>query len=308
MVSLPIQPIRLSTKPFSYIFNVCILLAYAVWPSNLFAANENPDQPTLIVKHASTHYEYFKHRESYLKKLLAVALDRSSVPYKLEPVNLTPLTENRSIHYVKSGIYSIHWLNTSKQLEDKLLPIRIPLFKGLIGWRLLLVRKPDVDLFRQIDTVEELRKFKILQGDDWPDTPILKKNGFDVVTSSDFATLSRMLGRGRGDIFPRSITEVWEELDYYADLNVAVEQNLVLHYPAAYYFFVDRSNIALRDAVEKGLNIAVNDGSFDILFARYFGDVVNRANLNSRKIISLPNPYMSSETPLKRKELWINIP
>lgn len=306
MVSLPIRPIRVGTKPF-YIFYVCILLAYTGWPSNLFAAKENPDQPTLIVKHASTHYEYFAHRESYLKKILALALDRSGVPYKLEPVNLTPLTENRSIHYIKSGIYNIHWLNTSEQLEDKLLPIRIPLFKGLIGWRLLLIRKSDVNLFNQVKTVEELRQFKILQGDDWPDTPILKKNGFDVVTSTDFATLAKMLGRGRGDVFPRSITEVWEELGFYGDLNLTVEENLVLHYPAAYYFFVDKSNIALRDAVEKGLNVAVNDGSFDILFSEYFGDVVGRANLNDRKIISLPNPYMSNKTPLERKGLWINI-
>ena len=305
MVSLPIQSVRL--KPLSTIFCVYLLFAHAGWPSSAFAAKPNPDQPTLIVKHASNHYKYFQYRESYFIKLLTLALDRSGVPYKLEPINLIPLTENRSIHYVQSGRYSIHWLNTSERLENKLLPIRIPLFKGLIGWRLLLIRKSDVDLFKQVETAEELRKFKILQGDDWPDTPILEKNGFDVVTSTDFSTLSKMLGRGRGDIFPRSITEVWEELDYYTDLNVTVEENLVLHYPAAYYFFVDKSNVALRNAVEKGLNTAVNDGSFDILFTEYFGDVVNRANLHGRKIISLPNPYMSDKTPLERKELWIRV-
>lgn len=307
MVSLPVQSARPRAKRIPYILSVCLLLTYASWPASLFATQPNPDHPALFVKHASTHYKYFKHRESYFIKLLTLALDRSGVSYKLEAVNLTPLTENRSIHYVQSGRYSIHWLNTSEQLEDKLLPIRIPLFKGLIGWRLLLIRESDVDLFKQVETVEELRKFKILQGDDWPDTPILEKNGFNVVTSSDFATLSRMLGRGRGDIFPRSITEVWEELDYYTDLNVTVEQNLVLHYPAAYYFFVDKSNVALKDAVEKGLNMAVSDGSFDKLFMEYFGDVVERAKLSERKVISLPNPYMSDKTPLERKELWIHV-
>lgn len=305
MISSPTRPSRFHANIFSPLLFVCLL--YAGWSENLLAAQPDSDQPTLIVKHASTHYEYFKHRESYLKKLLALALERSGASYKLEPVNLTPLTENRSIHYVKSGKYSIHWLNTSEQLENQLLPIRIPLFKGLIGWRLLLIRKSDVDLLKQVETIEELRKFKILQGDDWPDTPILKKNGFDVVTSTDFATLAKMLGRGRGDIFPRSITEVWEELNYYGDLNLTVEQNLVLYYPAAYYFFVDKNNFALRNAVQKGLNAAIADGSFDILFNEYFGDVVNRANLSGRKILSLPNSYMSDKTPLEKKELWINI-
>ncbi len=298
---------RLSIKLISHIPPWCLQVILLTWSTSLFAAKTKPEQDPLIVKHASTHYEYFMHRESYFINLLTLVLEKSGVPHKRVPVNLTPLTENRSIHYLQSGTYTIHWLNTSKQLEQKLLPVRIPLFKGLIGWRLLLIRNSDVDLFKSVKTVEDLKKFRFLQGDDWPDTPVLMDNGFNLVTSSDFATLSKMLGRGRGDVFPRSIIEVWEELDYYADLNVTIENNLVLHYPAAYYFFVAPGNTALRDAVEKGLNIAVRDGSFDILFTQYFGDVITRANLSQRKVISLPNPYMSDQTPIERNELWLNI-
>src|SRR5690606_16336888 len=126
----------------------------------------------------------------------------------------------------------------------------------------------------------ELKRFKILQGDDWPDTPVLKLNGFDLVTSADFETLSRMLARSRGDVFPRSVTEIWEEMKSYSDLDVEIEESLALEYPAAFYYFVEKKNIPLKNAIEKGLNIAIEDGSFDELFFRYFGEAVQRARLD----------------------------
>lgn len=304
---LPLSLPALGIKPVSHARFRWLSVVLFFWSAGLCTAKPSPEQAPLIVKYASTHYEHFRNRENYFIELLVLALEKSGVPYKMEPVDVIPVTENRSILYLQSGTYTIHWLNTSEQLEQKLLPIRIPLFKGLIGWRLLIIRKGDVDLFNQVKTPEDLKKYKFLQGDDWPDTPILIENGFNVVTSSDFNTFSRMLGRGRGDIFPRSVIEVWEELGYYSDLNVTVESNLVLHYPAAYYFFVARGNTALRNAIEKGLNIAVHDGSFDALFMRYFGEVISRANLTERRVISLPNPYMSDETPIDRRELWLDI-
>lgn len=262
-------------------------------------------QNVLLIKHARTKYESFKERENYLIELLTLAMNKSGASYTMEGVNLTPLTQNRSIHYVKSGTYTVHWLNTNAELEEILLPVRIPLFKGLIGWRLFIIRQADTALFSNLNSFEELKRFRILQGTDWPDTSILEQNGFDLVTSADFETLSKMLARGRGDVFPRSVTEIWEEMKFYSHLDVVIEDHLALEYPAAFYYFVERKNIPLKDAIEKGLNIAVKDGSFDELFFRYFGEGLKRAKLNKRLILRLPNPLMSEQTPLNRKELWL---
>lgn len=274
-------------------------------PGQTYASDQAYNQDVLVIKHARTRYEYFKERENYLIELLTLAMNKSGASYTIEGVNLTPLTQNRSIHYVKSGTYTVHWLNTSAELEEILLPVRIPLFKGMIGWRLLIIRRSDTELFSKLNTLEEIKRFKILQGDDWPDTPILEQNGFDLVTSADFETLSKMLARGRGDMFPRSVTEIWEEMKSYSDLDVVIEDHLALEYPAAFYYFVERKNIPLKNAIEKGLNIAVKDGSFDELFLRYFGAALERAKLDKRLILRLPNPLMSEQTPLNRKELWL---
>jgi len=261
----------------------------------------------LLVKHTYASREYFTNRENYFLELIELALKNSGENYQLQSVKLEPLTENRAIHYLQSGIYDIHWLHTSVDLEQRLLPIRIPLYKGLIGWRLMLIHKARVDDFSRVNTLKDLQKFSVLQGGDWPDIPILEQAGFKLITSSDFLTLSRMLDRSRGDMFPRSVTEVWEELEDYAELDIVLDENLALVYPAAYYLFVGKNNVRLKKAVEKGLNIAIADGSFDKAFYSYFGEAIKKANLHKRKIISISNPSLLPETPLERKELWFSI-
>ena len=62
-------------------------------------------------------------------------------------------------------------------------PIRIPLFKGLFGYRVLLIRKQEQARFDQINTQQDLAKFLGGQGTHWPDTLILQANGLRVTTA-----------------------------------------------------------------------------------------------------------------------------
>ena len=64
--------------------------------------------------------------------------------------------------------------------EQALLAIRIPLFKGLIGTRLLLINATDQPRFDQITGGAQLRVLHAGQGHDWPDTDILLHNGYAV--------------------------------------------------------------------------------------------------------------------------------
>lgn len=96
-----------------------------------------------------------------------------------------------------------------------------------------------------------------------------------------------MLAGSRGDFFPRGITEIWGELASYPNENLAVDEHIALRYPAAYYFFVNKKSIHLKKAVEKGLNIAISDGSFDAIFQKNIGKYIKAAKFNQRKIFSL---------------------
>jgi hypothetical protein len=79
--------------------------------------------------------------DTYYLALMRLALDKSGADYKMIPYSITPITESRSEYNLKHNRYNIHWLHASPKRESDLIPIRIPLFKGLSGWRIFLYLK-----------------------------------------------------------------------------------------------------------------------------------------------------------------------
>lgn len=279
------------------------------------AVPNSRDQPFETTKESSvltilqpkTDDLYYSGRERYFLDIMMLALNKTPEPYSIKEVILETHTESRGAQLVKNGVYSIHWFHTNTHIEKLLLPIRIPLFKGLIGWRLLFIHQSMTNKFKKITSLQELKKLRALQGLDWPDTAVLRDNGFKVDTSRNVDSLFRMLKHGRGDYFPRGVVEIWQELQDFPNMELVVEEQLVIQYPAAYYFFVAKDNLRLKERLEKGLNIAILDGSFDKLFMKHFGDIIQRSNLSSRNILSIENPNIPPKTPLSRPELWFSI-
>ena len=72
--------------------------------------------------------------------------------------------------------------------------------------------------------------------------------------------------RVRFDYMPRGVYEAFNEQRMNAVHKLVVEPTIFLHYEVPFYFFVSRSNVALGQRVERGLRIALKDGSFDKLF------------------------------------------
>lgn len=267
-------------------------------------AGENEAEHTLEIRYPRLGEEYGQTRSNYFLELLRLALDKSGRDYRLTPVTLANFRESRSVMSVAKGVYDVHWMNTNPHRETVLRPIRVPLYRGLIGWRVLLVREKDLGQFSGMDSLEPLKELKAVQGHDWPDGRILREQGLKVMTTPNWEGMFRMLYAGRVDYFPRSVIEVWDELSTFDSLGLAVVPEVVLHYPAAYYFFVRQEDKELADVIERGLLRAIEDGSFDRVLMAHFGDDVERAQLESRRVISLDNPLLTPQTPLDREELW----
>jgi hypothetical protein len=99
-----------------------------------------------------------------------------------------------------------------------------------------------------------------------------------------------MLSAGRFDYFPRSVAEIYPELEAHAKDGFVVESTMVLVYPQPAYIFVNKKNKALAARLERGWQIALGDGSFEELFLAKHGESLRRANLKNRKIFFLENP------------------
>lgn len=239
--------------------------------------------------------------DPYFLDVLTLALDKSGYDYDLEPVAAPMVSEARINRMLGRDQHTVHWLNSSIEREKELIPIKVPLFKGLIGWRLLLIRTGDQKKFDTVEKVEELANYIGGQGHDWPDTAILQRNRLNIQTSASWEGLFRMLNTGRIDYFPRSVIEINRELMIFGELDITVEKNIVLQYPAAYYFFVNKHNRQLGRALNIGLENAVNDGSFDLLFYKYFGDILTAFNLDKRRTFKLEN---QQNFPLDNEKYW----
>jgi hypothetical protein len=254
--------------------------------------------------------------DEYPIKLLSLALDQTGVNYELSPSgNLLPkekaldsLQDNREINIV--------WSMTSNQRENDLLPIRIPIFKGLIGWRLLLIRQEMAEPFSYIKQFDQLVKLSPLQGRDWPDTKILRSNGFDVITERSLSAMMNMLGNAQGDFFPRSIIEVWEEWEEWSNRDavnqIQIQDSIGIRYPAAIYFFVNKKSVPLANLIERGLEKSIENGTFEALFVENYKHFIEKTQIENRTFHQLENTFLPEKTPLNRKELWfdgnINMP
>ncbi len=262
-----------------------------------------PGEPVRLPRHISMPDPQL----AYVRRIVELALSRGSNRLAIHPVDLE-MTQGRTLVELAAGHAPIDlmWTMTDIQRESSgLLPVRIPIDRGLLGWRLLLVRKGELARWQRVRTLKDLGQRMAGQGHDWPDTAILRANGLQVGTSSGYDALFRMLAAGRIDYFPRSILEIDAEMagGRYPELAIAPE--LMLHYPAAAYLFVSPTRPDLAAELKTGLEAAIADGSFQRLHREQYGAVIKAHPIAPDRVIKLSNPLLPPETPIQRKELWI---
>lgn len=244
-------------------------------------------------------------RNDYYIELLQAALARAHKQYSFEqgPRGLSGL---RQLYAVANGTVDVGW-SLSTENEKALIPIRIPIDKGLIGWRLLLINKDDTGLFANIKSIDELRQIRLGQGQDWVDTSILRANQFTVEGVSTYDGIFKMLKQKRFLYFPRSVLEIAAEINEHRELDLAIESTLLIHYPAAINFVVGQENSMLAKDIEAGLESMIKDGEFDKIFNKHYAQRLKNLNLRQRHVFELENPFLPKATPLHRRELWFNI-
>jgi len=243
---------------------------------------------------------------SYAATLLGQALQRAGLPHRLEAEPFSPMSQGRmelELNRSDSRL-DVMWAMTSRTREQQLLPLRIPLDRGLLGWRVALIRKDDLPRWQKPLDRAELARRRAGQGLHWPDVDILRANGFRVDTVVDGPGIFEMLSAGRIDYFPRSVLEALDELQSFAARDLMVAPNFVLRYPTASYAFLGRPHADLVAPLTRALDALAQDGSLPRLFRQHFQPHLDKLGIAERRIIALDNPLLPPGTPLHRPELW----
>ena len=227
-------------------------------------------------------------------KLLELALKETidtDGEFSLRPIK-EKVTQGRGLKFLEQGEIDVVFLPTSKERELQFLPIKIPLLRGILGYRIFLIHKDSINDFDEISTFEQLRKKYIAGfGTHWADRDILEDNNIRVMESPNYDNLFNMLELKRFDYFPRGITEVWRELEEFGTQhpNLIVEKQIALYYPYSVYYFVNKSNVKLAGRIERGLKVLLKNGSFKKLFFKYYAPYIKQANLENRKLFRIKN-------------------
>lgn len=245
---------------------------------------------------------------AYSIDMLRLGLQKAGIRFELV-VEDDALSAPKMREELLAGNIDVIWMATNMDMEENALPVRVPLYKGLLGHRILIIHKDNARLFDHVESMEDVRRFSYGQGVGWTDTAIMQANGMKVVATTKYESLFYMADGKRFDAFPRGVHEPWGEVQRHKDLELMVDDNLMFVYTMPYYLIVTPNRPELAADIERGLLLAIDDGSFD---EKFFGNpmvkmVLKYGNLKNRRIFKLRNPELPPRTPLDNPDLWIDI-
>ncbi len=273
----------------------CLLLCLAFFPLSSLSAD--------MVRYPAIE-DSGDQRSDYPIALLELALKKAGSTATLQSSSAR-VSKSRALYLLETGVeVDVVWTMTSIEREKRFLPVRIPIYKGLGSYRLLLIRREDQPKFSALKSEAALKQQLLSQMHDWVDTAVLRHNKFKVLDASSYQSLFQMLLHKRVDAVPRSVLEIAAEQQLFAEQGLHIETDWLLHYPGAVYFFVSNKNPQLAEQIESGLRQALKDGSFDLLFQKHFVSQLKKMRLSERTLVELQNPLLPPETPLGESGLW----
>lgn len=246
-----------------------------------------------IEKSARNHVIYFP-------KLLELALTKTEATDGPFVITYHPqlYTSARVIAELMSGrSINVIWTLPSDAQKKELLAVPVSLLRDLNSHRAFLIRKEDQHKFTAIQSLNDLRRLRAGAVINWPDTKIMQHNDLPVVTTPHYELLFTMLAGKRFDYFPRGLYEIWEEQKFHSEKDLVIEQTIMLRYTSPINFYVNKKDKKLADRIERGLNIAIEDGSFDKLFLSVpgFKKGMNEIHSGKRKIFDLEREYFDED-------------
>ncbi|MBL8669260.1 MAG: hypothetical protein JNK11_01290 [Alphaproteobacteria bacterium] len=247
-------------------------------------------------------------RDAYPVGLLQIALERAGIRARVTPSDVV-IEQPRAFRLMQAGLgIDLVFAAGGPGHEGAGRLIPVPLTRGLLGHRLMLIDRDRQGVLDAVRTIEDLRRFTFAQGTGWPDIAVLEAAGL-IVSTARYDLLFRLVATGRADLFPRGVHEAFAEIALRLPENpsLAVEQRMVLVYDRYdVFFFVRRSEEALAAAIEAGLRRAYDDGAFMAHFRGHptMRDALAQARLAERRRIVISNPLLTDAVDAIPQRFW----
>jgi len=189
---------------------------------------------------------------------------------------------------LENGDLSIFWMFESAPRNNKYIPIKVGLTNGLIGTRILFIKRGDQAKYDQVKTLEDFRNLNLIggMGINWFDAQIWKKNNLQYKEKEgSWKSIFKMIPRNRDyNYFARGINEIVAESKQYPQLEI--EKKLVFIYDCDFIFYLSKEGAhpgyiyheILVDALQK----AKESGLIEKLVKKYWGKDFQTLNYDKR--------------------------
>ncbi len=203
----------------------------------------------------------------YPEALLALVLEKTRFLYgdfHLQYIDEMYVANRLRAMLIDNKGLDVMWSSVTPERKLHMRALEYDIFYGLQGYRRLLIRIEDAEEFKNITTLEQLKKYRAGVGFQWSDKDVFSYNKLPFVAGTQLGSLGKMLAAKRFDYLPRASHEYRFDLSNLTPDLMAVE-HLILHYCQPVNFFVNKNNYVLGDRLALGLSLAQSDGSWDHL-------------------------------------------
>ena len=271
---------------------------------------ENPNMESGVLKVRAVEDANRDTRNYIQWKVTELALEKSGIPYDFEVSSHTRASVNEWRQLQSLGAEgNLVWGVAGHRNESLLLPVRVPLHLGLGSYWNIWVREDDVDQFDDMQTIQDMQKFSVLQGENWPTVSVLEAEGLEVRTGT-FLSLPKMLARERGDMLFYSASDSKKILDLGAEeLGLVPLPHVMIRYPLDLYVYVDKCSKDLHDALLAGFEAAIADGSYERLLHKHAEPMGAYSKIlgGDYSLIEFVNPDLTKETLTAMKKYNIKL-
>ena len=271
----------------------------------LFYMSTSLAEESIVIRGPQSQYDashnYYEGLVKLAFKKKGLLVNIKHAPFMVQNRALSELSANR--------ILDLYWAGSDASREASLNTVKIPLVKGLLGFRVFLTHQENVHKLQKINNVDDLYGVSLCQGSHWPDTDIMLAAGLNVMPNPIYESMFSQVNIKRCDAFPRGINEALSEFNIRkASMpNLSLFQDLILYYPFPMYFFTAKENTKLQKILTEGLELAIDDGSFDNYIKTHptTKHLFPITSWNNAKIIKLNNPFLTKNTDVNNSRYWI---
>ncbi|MFC3052786.1 hypothetical protein [Kordiimonas pumila] len=253
--------------------------------------------------------------DEYFPTLLEAALKEADGDHTLTTYRFPEqIPQQRAFRSLKkeNGIINVLYTGHSIEREQSYAQVDIPLTRGLLGYRMMVLKDENLHLLKNISSLDDIiQNIDVGSGTYWPDTKILKAAGFKVFTG-DHPYLWPMLMYGRFTAFPRGLSEVSVELDMLKDDPLAerlvIEKNILLYYKFDHFFYLAKDDTVRAAIIEQGLKRLYENGKFMEIFmkAGFYKEAQKLVGDHPKHVFELANPLLSEKVQAIPDQYWHN--